>query len=264
MSGAPIRLFLTGCGGRMGSVIDRLASADPGFLVVGGADPNPAADKPYPVWSDAADSDVEYDVLIDYSHPRALPSLLRLASRSCKPSVICTTGLSDDQLSQLRAFSQTHAVFQSANMSLGINLLLDLVRRASATLGPEYNIEIVETHHNQKLDAPSGTALMIALAAKEARDGRVDTTDGSDSHFVYERHSRSAVRDDREIGIHSIRGGNVVGEHEVLFAGPDELVKISHSISSRDMFGRGALAAARFMKDKKTGWYSMADLMQSR
>lgn len=246
----------------MGSVIDRLAASDTGFVVVGGADPNPATEKTYPVWSDTSDCAVEYDVLIDYSHPSALPSLLRLAERSAKPSVICTTGLSEDQLSQLRTFSQSHAVFQSANMSLGINLLLDLVQKAAATLGPEYNIEVVETHHNQKLDAPSGTALMIAQAAKEARDGREDTTDGPASHFVFDRHTRRAVRDDREIGIHSIRGGNVVGEHEVLFAGPDEVVKISHSISSRDMFARGALAAARFMNDKKTGWYSMADLIQ--
>lgn len=264
MSGAPIRLFLSGCGGRMGNVIDRLAASDPGFVVVGGADPNPAADKPYPVWPDAADCVIDYDVLIDYSHPSALPSLLRLAEQSAKPSVICTTGLSEKQLSQLRAFSQTHAVFQSANMSLGINLLLDLVQKAAATLGPEYNIEVVETHHNQKLDAPSGTALMIAQAAKEARDGQEDTADGPTSHFVFDRHARRAVRDDREIGIHSIRGGNVVGEHEVLFVGPDEVIKISHSIASRDMFGRGALAAARFMDGKKTGWYDMADLIQRR
>ncbi len=264
MSGAPIRLFLSGCGGRMGNVIERLVSSDPGFIVVGGADPNPATNKAYPVCPDAADCAVEYDVLIDYSHPSALPSLLQLAERSAKPSVVCTTGLSDLQLSQLRAFSQSHAVFQSANMSLGINLLLDLVQKAAATLGSEYNIEVVETHHNQKLDAPSGTALMIAQAAKEARDRQVDAGDGPSSHFIFDRHARRAVRDDREIGIHSIRGGNVVGEHEVHFIGPDEVMKISHSISSRDMFGRGALAAARFMMDKKTGWYTMSDLIQSR
>ena len=259
MSGAAIRIFLAGCNGRMGRVIDRLVSTGTEFTIVGGSDAKLPDGRSYPVYPDTALCDVDYDVLIDFSHPSAFPSLLSLAERTGKPTVVCTTGLSVEQTSALHDLSSRRAVFQSGNMSLGINLLLNLVEKAAAVLYPDFDMEIVEAHHNQKVDAPSGTAYMIADAAKAARE----SVASEDYLYVYDRHDVRGKRPVNEIGIHSIRGGSIVGEHDVLFAGQDESIRISHSATSRDVFGRGALSAARFMAGKTQGFFSMKDLVGS-
>ncbi|HEY5465620.1 MAG TPA: 4-hydroxy-tetrahydrodipicolinate reductase [Clostridia bacterium] len=261
MSARTIRLFLAGCNGRMGRVIDRLASESQEFAIVGGSDVLLPDDRKYPVYPDTALCDTEYDVLIDFSRPSAFSSLLTLAERTGKPSVVCTTGLSPEQGAALRDLSVRHAVFQSANMSLGVNLLMNLVEKAAATLYPGFDIEIIEAHHNQKLDAPSGTAMMIADAIRSIRDGLAGDGQENKSVYTYDRHSIRAIRDPNEIGIHAIRGGSIVGEHEILFAGQDETLRISHSAASRDVFGRGALSAARYMDGKHSGFYSMKDLI---
>ena len=254
----PLRLLLSGYAGRLCRAIDRLATESGDFVVVGGIDVAPSAPAGVPVWQNAAACDVAYDVLIDASHPNAIPDLLSLTERTGRPLMVCTTGLDAGQIERLRAFADHHAVFQSANLSLGVNLLVHLVRHASAALYPGFDMEIVEAHHNRKIDAPSGTALMIATAAQEARE-RVSGTPGT---FTYDRHASRSPRDQREIGIHSVRGGSIVGEHEVIYAGQDEVIRLSHQAASRDVFARGALAAARFMAHRTRGWYTMDDLVR--
>ncbi len=254
---APLRLLLSGYTGRLCQAVERLAEESADFTVVGGIDLAPPSSSRLPLWQKATDCQVAYDVLIDASHPDALSPLLSLTKRTGRPLVVCTTGLTAAQMEQLRAFADTHAIFQSANLSLGINLLVHLARHASAALYPGFDIEIIEAHHNRKIDAPSGTALMIAAAAKDARD-RIS---GSSSTFVYDRHAKRAQRDKGEIGLHAIRGGSIIGEHEVIYAGQDEVIRISHHAATRDVFARGALAAARFMAQQAPGWYTMDDLL---
>jgi 4-hydroxy-tetrahydrodipicolinate reductase len=166
---------------------------------------------------------------------------------------MCTTGLGEDEKSLLYALSEKTAVFYSGNMSLGINILLSLVKKAAEVLYPDFDIEIVEAHHNQKLDAPSGTALMIADAVNETLDHKLE--------YVYDRHSEMKKREKKELGIHSIRGGTIVGEHSVIFAGPEEVITVSHSAESRNVFAQGAVAAAKYLNGKPAGLYNMQDLI---
>jgi len=250
-----IKIFLNGCQGRMGRVIGEIAAASGDLQIVAGSDLNPsAATLPFPVYTDPRECQVDFDVLIDFSNPTALPAVMELIRQRGCPAVICTTGLDRQQNEELRQLSALAPILQSANMSLGINLLISLVQQSARLLYPEFDVEIIEAHHNQKLDAPSGTALLIADAINGVLDGQLSP--------VYDRSKVRQKRDRHEIGIHSVRGGNIVGEHQVIFAGQDEVVTIQHSASSRAIFARGALAAARFLAGKPAGFYSMQDLLQ--
>lgn len=192
------------------------------------------------------------DAIIDCSHHTAVIPLLAYCTAKHVPAVIATTGHTEEEITAIRQASACIPVLYSRNMSLGINLLLELVQRAAAVLGEEYNVEIVEAHHNKKLDAPSGTALMLADAIRDVRE---------ESEYVYDRHSVRRERAPEEIGIHSVRGGTIVGEHEVIFAGTDEVIRISHSAYSRDVFATGAVRAALFAAEAKPGMYSMKEML---
>lgn len=252
---SPARILLVGCNGRMGRTLSTLSTSGDRVRIVGGVDSNSSVLFDYPVFPSFEACNVVPDVIIDFSNPAALPSLIDFASQHSLPTVVATTGLDASHKEALKAASARIPVFVSANMSLGINLLLDLAAKAAAVLYPEFDIELVEAHHNQKLDAPSGTALMIADRVNEALENRL--------HYVYDRHSTRSKRDGYELGIHSIRGGSIVGEHTLLFAGPDEIVEIRHSAQSRDVFAHGAMKAACFLMGKAPGMYSMKDLIAS-
>jgi len=236
----------------MGKVITDICSQEQGVSIAAGADAN-KGQASYPVYASADECTEEFDVIIDFSHVLALPGIMHLAENRKKPLVMCTTGLTDSDKAALKALSEKTAVFYSANMSLGVNVLISLAQKAADILYPGFDIEIIEAHHNQKLDAPSGTALMIADA--------VNDTLGHPLEYVYDRHNVLKKRDGNELGIHSVRGGSIVGEHSIIFAGPEEVITISHSAQTRNVFARGAVAAARFMCSKTSGMYSMTDLI---
>ena len=244
------RIIISGCNGRMGRAIaERVAARDDASCtVVAGIDMNTAA-AAFPVFAKPEDCTVEADVIIDFSNPTALPGLLAYATAKKLPIVIATTGIAAEGMELIKKAAEEIPVFFSANMSLGVNLLVELAKKATEVRGYDFDIEIVEKHHNQKLDAPSGTALMIADAIADGR------------HYVYDRHSRRQKRDRNEIGIHAIRGGSIVGEHDVIFAGSDEVITLSHSASSRGVFAVGAINAALFLPGKKPGIYNMGDLI---
>lgn len=237
----------------MGNQISEGIKARSDCITVAGVDVNGSAKKEYPVFSRPSEINCEADVLIDFSNPSLLSPLLEFGLARKMPLVICTTGYSEEQTAQIRKASESIPVFYSGNMSLGVNLVIELAKKAAAVLGDQFDIEIIEKHHNQKLDAPSGTALMIADAISEVRDGK--------TNYVYDRHSQRKKREKSEIGIHSIRGGSIVGEHEVLFAGPGEVISISHSAQSKEIFATGSINAALFLAGKPAGLYRMADLI---
>ena len=247
------RIIISGCNGRMGNQISEGIKARSDCITVAGIDVNGSAKKEYPVFSRPSEINCEADVLIDFSNPSLLSPLLEFGLARKMPLVICTTGYSEEQTAQIRKASECIPVFYSGNMSLGVNLVIELAKKAAAVLGDQFDIEIIEKHHNQKLDAPSGTALMIADAISEVRDGK--------TNYVYDRHSQRKKREKSEIGIHSIRGGSIVGEHEVLFAGPGEVIGISHSAQSKEIFATGSINAALFLAGKPAGLYRMADLI---
>ncbi len=237
----------------MGQVITRLSEQYDDLSIVAGYDITDSGKNPYPVFSDLRKCSVRPDVLIDFSNPAALESILTYATSTEIPVVIATTGHSQTQARMLKKTSEIIPVFYSANMSLGINLLIGLVKKAAKLLQTSFDIEIVEKHHNQKIDAPSGTALAIADAVNSVLDQKHE--------YVYDRHSRRKKRSRNEIGIHAIRGGTIVGEHSVIFAGNDEIIEIRHSALSKEIFATGALSAARFIIGKKPGMYDMNDLV---
>lgn len=247
-----IRIVLSGASGRLCSTIGRLAADRDDIKIIGGIDVQPAAGSPYPIWTDYAALPEVPDVIIDCSHHTAVGKLLDYAEAHKVPTVICTTGHTDEETARIREAAGKIPVLHSRNMSLGINLLSELVKKTAAVLGEDYDIEVLEMHHNKKLDAPSGTALMLAEAAAEGRDG--------ESEFVYDRHAVRKAREKKEIGIASIRGGTIVGEHEVIFAGTDEVIKLSHSAGSRDLFAVGAIKAALYLAKREPGFYTMADV----
>lgn len=246
-------IILNGCNGKMGRVITRIAEADPDCTIVAGIDINDYCENSYPVYTNAEECTVKADVIVDFSHPSAFFGLLDYAKDTKTPLIAATTGLSDEQRNALSDASQQIPVFFSANMSLGINLLTELAKKAAALLEGSFDIEILEKHHNQKIDAPSGTALAIA----DAISGELTTV----PEYVYDRHSVRKKRSANEIGIHSIRGGTIVGEHEVIFAGQDEVISLKHQAASKEVFAVGAIRAAKFMKGKPNGMYSMTDLI---
>ncbi|NMP38169.1 MAG: 4-hydroxy-tetrahydrodipicolinate reductase [Clostridiales bacterium] len=249
------RIILSGCSGKMGKAITECVATTDDCEIVAGVDIFENSALPYPVFLSFSELNIEADVIIDFSHPSALSSVLKYAVDNSVPAVVATTGLSDEQIAQIHEASQKVAVFRSANMSLGVNLVCELAKTAARVLGEAFDIEIVEMHHNQKLDAPSGTALMIADEIKTVLD--------DDVYYEYDRHSKREKRSKSEIGIHALRGGTVTGEHEIIFAGHDELVKISHSARSKEIFAQGAVNAAKFICEKSAALYTMKDLVKS-
>lgn len=245
-------IILSGCCGHMGHAVTATVGTRQDCDIIAGLDAC-AGEFDYPVYSDPNEFTGEADVIVDFSNPSFSPTLLGFALDRKLPAVIATTGLSSDQINAMHKAAETIPVFFSANMSLGINLMLELAKKAAAVLGNSFDIEIVEMHHNRKVDAPSGTALMIADAVSSALP--------EEPQYVYDRHSVRRKRAKNEIGIHSLRGGTVVGEHEIVFAGNDEVLKISHSAMSRQIFANGAVNAAMFLCGKKPGFYGMSDLI---
>lgn len=246
-------IILSGCNGHMGRVITRLVEQDDGCKIVAGLDINDFCENDYPVFTDAKMCETDADVIIDFSHPSALSGLLEFAEKKNIPVIVATTGLSDEQKAQLAEISNKIPVFFSANMSLGINLLIALSQKAAALLEGNFDIEILEKHHNQKIDAPSGTALALADGISEVLSNNPE--------YVYDRHSVRKKRTQREIGIHSVRGGTIVGEHSVIFAGQDEVIELKHQATSKEVFAVGSIKAAKFMKGKPAGMYNMNDLI---
>lgn len=246
-------IILCGANGHMGRVVARIADADPNAKIVAGVDINTDAYGEFPIYPSITAVREDADVIIDFSHPSLLDSILDYAAGKSMPSVICTTGLSKEQISKLEYTSEKVPVFFSANMSLGVNLLIDLVCRASKILEDNFDIEIIEKHHNKKVDAPSGTALAIA-------DAIADTV-SYEAEYTYDRHSVRRKRGKSEIGIHSMRGGTIVGEHSVIFAGTDEVIELKHTATSKEVFAAGAVKAAKFMKGKGAGLYAMRELI---
>jgi len=238
----------------MGRVVASLCQGDPQVEIAAGFDVLGSTDRDFPVFSSPAQFQGEADAVIDFSSPAALDGLLEFSMARKIPLVLATTGYTPEQVAQIGAAALKTPIFRSANMSLGINVLLELVKKAAAVLGDSCDIEIVERHHRRKVDAPSGTALMIADAAAQAC--------GPETEYVYERHSSRQPRDKKEIGISAVRGGTIVGEHEIIFAGHDELIEIKHTALSREIFAQGALEAAKFMANVSApGLYDMAQLV---
>lgn len=245
------KIILSGCLGRMGKAITEIVENTDGAEIVCGFDVA-KGERNYPIYSDYENLDVDADVIIDFSHPSNFENILSFAKAKNISVVVATTGLSAEQKAELKAAADEIPVFFSANMSLGINLLIRLAKMATKVLEKDFDIEIVEKHHNKKLDAPSGTALAIA-------DAIADTMN-DDAKYVYERQSVRKQREKSEIGIHAIRGGTIVGDHDVIYAGPDEVITLSHSAQSREVFAQGAVKAAMFMSGKPKGFYCMDDL----
>ncbi len=251
------KIIISGCNGRMGQVVTRMCSERDGMEVVAGFDKNAVKLSTYPVYAEPMEFSGDADVIIDFSNSAALEPLLAYAEKRRIPAVICTTGHSPEQLEKINETSKKVPLFRSGNMSLGINLLTNLLKKVSAVLGTGYDVEIVERHHRMKVDAPSGTALMLADAVNSGLP--------YDAEYVYERQSVRRQRGDHEIGISAVRGGTIVGEHEVLFCGPDEVIEFKHTAYSREVFANGAIAAAEFMSNvKEPGLYDMNDVLAGK
>ncbi|MGI5984625.1 MAG: 4-hydroxy-tetrahydrodipicolinate reductase [Clostridiales bacterium] len=250
------KIIISGCNGRMGQAITRLCAERENVTIVAGFDVNAVKLSNYPVYADPMEYSGEADAVIDFSNPASLKNLLDYCTARNIPCILCTTGYSDEQLVQISHASESIPVFRSGNMSLGINLLTGLIKKAASVLGENYDVEVVERHHRTKIDAPSGTALMLAEAAASSLP--------YESEYIYDRHSVRQKRAKNEIGISSIRGGTIVGEHEVIFAGTDEVIEFKHTAYSRDVFANGAIAAAVFLASIKTpGMYDMNDVLSS-
>ena len=249
-----LRLIISGCNGYMGRVVTAIASSDPDLAIVAGFDINTTAPDCFPVYADPVEFDGTADVVVDFSSPSALEGLLSFCVGGKLPLVLCTTGYSKEQLDAVGKASEQIPIFRSGNMSLGVNLLIDLVKRACEVLGDSFDVEIIERHHRRKVDAPSGTALLLADAAASVMPYT--------SVNVFERQSRRQPRDKKEIGISAVRGGTIVGEHDVIFAGLDEVIELKHTAASREVFAAGAVRAAKFVAGvAQPGLYSMDDVL---
>lgn len=248
-----IKAILVGACGKMGKNITECAATNDEIKIVAGVDKfNSGAS--FPVFSDFSKIDLEADVIIDFSNPALLNELLEFAKSKKLPLVIATTGYNESQIKQIEAASKFIPIFFTFNMSLGVNLLCSLAKRAASILGDDFDIEIIEKHHNQKLDAPSGTAIMLANALNSVFNDKLK--------YEYDRHTKRAKRNKNEIGIHSVRGGTIVGEHDVIFAGRDEVITLSHAAHSKQVFAVGALRAAKFIATKPNGMYDMNDILK--
>ena len=246
-----------GCNGHMGQVITNLLKKDTQAQIVAGIDPFDEGKNEYPVFSSIDKCDLEADVIIDFASAKAIDTLVDFCVEKNMPAVICTTGLSDEQIEKINKASEKTAFLRSANMSLGINTLFKLLQDAAKVFAPAgFDIELVEKHHNQKLDAPSGTALALADSIKEVV--------GEDYYYKYDRSKERAKRDAKEIGISAVRGGTIVGEHEVIFAGEDEVIEFKHTAYSKAVFAKGAIEAAKFLDGKKNGLYNMGDVIAAK
>ena len=249
-------IIIQGIGGRMGRTLIEKISARTDCRVVAGIDQQAGSQGGIPVFQDLSEVTVHADVLIDFSSPAGAVRAVRFGAENALPCVICSTGLDAEQEAELKTLSARVPVFRSANMSLGVNVLIELAKKASQLFGAEADVEIIEKHHHNKVDAPSGTALMIADAINGVAGGRYE--------YVYDRHEVRQKRGAQELGISSVRGGGIVGEHEVLFCGPEEVVTISHSAQSRGVFADGAIQAALYVCTCKPGYYTMSDLIREK
>ena len=249
-----VKMIMHGCNGKMGRVITELVNADENVEIVAGVDTYMGTSNAYPVFAKVEECDVEADVVVDFSNAAAVDGLLAYCRAKNLPVVLCTTGLSEEQLAKVEETAKETAVLRSANMSLGINLLMKLLQDAAKVLAPSgFDVELVEKHHNQKLDAPSGTALALADAVNAALN--------QEYTYNYDRSKERKKREQKEIGLAAVRGGTIVGEHEVLFAGTDEVIEFKHTAYSRSVFAKGALEAAKFLAGKPSGMYDMSDVI---
>ncbi|MCL2062246.1 MAG: 4-hydroxy-tetrahydrodipicolinate reductase [Firmicutes bacterium] len=246
-----IKLFLVGIDGKMGRTICKRVSEIDGFEIAGGFDKIPDMD--YKVFTDIKHIDAPFDAVIDFSRPETLDAVIKIADKFKKPTVIATTGYSDKDLARIRELSKKIPVFLSGNMSVGIHMMRRLVQEAAQKLWGEFDIEIIEKHHNQKIDAPSGTAKMLGQTVQDAVGGK--------AKFIYGREGADAKRQSDEVAVHTVRGGTIVGEHEVIFAGNDEVITVSHAALSRAIFADGAIKAAGFLLNKPAGLYEMKDMI---
>lgn len=251
-----IKIMMHGCCGHMGQVISELVEKDPEAEITVGVDIADKGNTSYPVYTDLSACQEDVDVVIDFSSAKAVDALLDYCGERKLPLVLCTTGLSEEQLARVEETAKKTAVLKSANMSLGINTLLKLIQEAARVLATAgFDMEIVERHHNLKVDAPSGTALALADSLNEAMDHQY--------HYVYDRSQKREQRDSKEIGLSAVRGGTIVGEHEVIFAGPDEVIEFKHTAYSKTVFAKGAVEAAKFLKGKAAGMYNMSHVINS-
>ena len=245
-----LRVIISGYSGSMGKVLTKCANEDSELEIVCGSSKDDL-DVPFKTYHKMSDVEESADVIIDFSHHSTIDDTLSYAIKTKTPLVIATTGFNDEELTKIKKASNIIPIFHSSNMSLGVNVLVKLVKEAAKSLNG-FDIEIIEKHHNKKLDAPSGTAVMIANGVKEVLP---------DSEYIYGRHGRSDKRSSNEIGIHAIRGGTIVGEHTTIFAGHDEVVEIKHSAQSKDIFAKGAIAAAKFLVKQEAGYYNMNNML---
>ncbi len=247
------KIAVCGANGKMGKTIYNCVKEREDCVIVGGIDIFTEAYADFPIVDKPEKLPEKPDVIIDYSNPASLDAILDYCLSTGTPAVLATTGYSDEQIAKIKEASAQVAIFFTFNMSLGINLLVQLAKKAASILGDRFDIEIVEKHHNQKIDAPSGTAIMLANAINETLD--------NSKNYVYDRHSRRQKRDKNEIGMHAIRGGTIVGEHDVIFAGNDEVITLSHSAASKTVFAEGSIKAAIYLNGKSAGLYDMSELV---
>lgn len=250
------RAIMHGCNGKMGQTIKNLIAADEEITIVAGIDAFDEGKNEFPVFSDISACDVEAEVVIDFSVAKAVDNLLTYCVEKQVPCVLCTTGLSEEQLQKVEEASKKVAILKSANMSLGINLLMKVLKEVTGVLAPAgFDVEIVEKHHNLKVDAPSGTALALGDSVNEALNNEYE--------YVFDRSTRREKRPKKEIGYAAVRGGTIVGEHDVIFAGADEVITFSHTAYSKAVFGKGAIQAAKFLNGKAAGLYNMSDVINA-
>ncbi len=252
-----VKMIMHGCNGHMGQVITELAAQDPAVEIVAGIDVADNRENGYPVFTNIFDCNIEADVIIDFAVAAAVDNLLKFSREKKMPVVLCTTGLSEEQLLDMKEAGKETAILKSANMSLGINILMKLLKDAAKVFGTAgYDIEVVEQHHRLKVDAPSGTALALADSVNEAL--------GNEYQYVYDRSERREKRPDKEIGISAVRGGTIVGIHDVIFAGTDEVITFNHTAYSKSVFAKGAIEAGKFLAGKPAGMYDMSDVIEAK
>lgn len=248
-----IKVVLNGCCGKMGKIIVETVKNFPNINIVAGIDKYPNMKYDFNIFTDTKDLNIDYDVLVDFSRPEALKDILSLSLKNNKPVILCSTGYTDEDLSLISKTSDIIPIFRSANMSLGVNLLNSLLKKVVPSLYQNYDIEIIEKHHNQKVDAPSGTALLLADTIKDSIP--------TETSYLYGR-SGESKRSKKEIGIHAVRGGSIVGDHDIIFAGTGEIIELSHKAISREVFAVGALKACEFMnKITEARLYNMDDVL---